>query len=579
MAGDGIIQLAQNNKKFRTLNIELLISPADSKTLKWYADEVFQMMLTNNKVGAYGIFKGYTKDRWHSKQEEISDQDIKEAIMDWAAQLHRSFRAQDITNKTLIALQLVLPPSDVAYTNGQGQTRRLKEENSALSFVLNYTFPFKNRFVNETHDYIRAYTNGIHDEHRFARYHIIAAILIAAEQTAGQTARAGTSLGTICEMMGPAETKTGQAAESHPAMPNDIRQDMKHLKTHAAEPPRWEIFEWINQVVPPEERAKIKHYGEILGSGSFFVSMLIETDSGKEVLQVMRPYAKKRAEAGFQRLTAMTHGIAGDEEPRQVLREIIEEARGDAIVETNPKLFPMQCETFQNLYDGVTVTVRDSELQHQVRFAAPKLCAWGNEFRRAELMAGQHFNELNKDDQHTRIVAKAILTLELNNIMTGKAFDKDGHGGNCRVDGNKVSRFDSGGALLQPPEEEDLKLLGGMIHDAFLLGDQDRGFADSFLAELTKYRAIHGELPSLAKSVQKALLSLSDYQRVLDPQDLLEVFASSTQNIHPAAQEGFFTRLADSTSPESQATMGASKLLKLFSDPPCKIERTNPDCY
>lgn len=80
------------------------------------------------------------------------------------------------------------------------------------------------------------------------------------------------------ENSGPAAIKLGQAMASYPDVPKFIRDEMQELKSNAARPSRWEVYEWLDfyKRERPEEKleyGKEVWLGRILGSASYFVTL------------------------------------------------------------------------------------------------------------------------------------------------------------------------------------------------------------------------------------------------------------------------------------------------------------------
>src|SRR3990167_247293 len=96
---------------------------------------------------------------------------------------------------------------------------------------------------------------------------------------------------------------------------------------------------------------------------------------------------------------------------------------------------------------------------------------WEEEYRLLEQAQGVHFNDLPMDSPLRNAVAKAILVLELSNILSGSRFDSDRHGNQLRIDDHSIGLFDFGEMMLDAPTETDVtqlqRALPYMIGDAF----------------------------------------------------------------------------------------------------------------
>ena len=452
MGTDLILQAIRENDTAQTLTLQLIVNEGSTTELKDFAEKLSTILEGMRRLGPVQL-SNYVTQFGNTEQER------RRELQEWARVFHREFWAQSHQARTVAALQFLVPPSDIARQNTRGVTRRPGEINSAFVTVLNSILPRLDKYHRETQQYLAAYLRSIPPEDSYAQIHALSALLVAAERRASGDFSPGIALRLLCELMGPAETKGGQAAASHTGVPKDIRDDLGILFHHATEPPRPVLFEWIREAVPAEERAKIKHYGDVLGSGSFFITIEIETEDGPEVLQILRPHAEARAEAGFRRLQRTNQNL---EQSSETFGEVIEEARSDATVEVDPTKWQQQAETFEGLYNNWAVVVSEDKAEHRFPFTAPRLISSGARFRRMSKLGGEHFIDLKAGPEKKR-ASKAVLALELCHILSGRKFDKDATPGNATKDGNTINRFDSGGALLEAPTREELSQLAELV--------------------------------------------------------------------------------------------------------------------
>ncbi len=172
-------------------------------------------------------------------------------------------------------------------------------------------------------------------------------------------------------------------------------------------------------------------------------------------------------------------------------------------------------------------------------------------------MKGPTFNDLpaNTPEEalQKRHVAKAIVYVELRNILSGNAFCVDRHGRNIRVDGSSVGHFDHGavhavvrdnkGNPVHPLQAEQALVGGGSVeipgathteklqlaealHSAYTQLSGGKPLAVVLHNEIEKARAATGETPEYLIRVERALLALNDCFKGLTGQDMKDILGS-----------------------------------------------------
>lgn len=492
-----------------------------------------------------------------TNDQELWEKFEKAVKIESANQLHRNFWAAPFEARTLMARELFLP---------FGNTSQ-KEEDEMFNLALEEAFSQKFHYGQEAQEFVRAYIRNVPE---YSTHLSIAALMVAAERTNNRGAGIGFALASFLETMGPAETKAGQAAESHPSIPDDIRADLRRLKTSADEPTRWNLWQQIEEKVPDEIRKDIARIDDILGSASFYVVAAVTMkDDSQKVLALLRDHALTRAENGFGLMSAMAIDLGRNHKAFNTLEELIEQAKELAKVESNPIISKTQIEMAQSIYNGAKVTVDGVSYSFEV----PNVTAVGSEFRLMERAHGKHFMDLPEEGNalgDKRRIAKAIATLELNNIIRGLPFDDDRHGGNCKISENLISHYDFGGMMLAPPTEQELRKFAEVILNTIANTNSESDFADNYFKEIKRIKEEEGSVPPMIKSVQKAILSLGDYRRYFKDNDLMDVLCSAAVNAHPILRDAAMAKAFSGTgiTPTMQEFVS-----KIFS-PPIKVERT-----
>jgi hypothetical protein len=214
---------------------------------------------------------------------------------------------------------------------------------------------------------------------------------------------------------------------------------------------------------------------------------------------------------------------------RESILSIISEAQELSKIEMDRKLSEQQNQIAAKLYArSITVTVDDKP--HTFTMNPAHLIQSGEGYRFIERMYGTEFNELPnqtpEDKEIRRAIAKAIITVELINILQGDCFDSDRHGNQLRHQNHQLGLYDFGEMALQPPNEVELKQLANVLSDIPIAAIKNRLFNTNFDLLLTEHirKALKsGEPTSYLMRVRKGLLALRDFQKELSTEELIDV--------------------------------------------------------
>jgi hypothetical protein len=455
---------------------------------------------------------------------------------------------QNFWNAPLALRSILIKEALVADSN---PANPLAIYNLALDKMLpgGQTDPVKAREINEIKSIIIAYVDSLDPTQR---YLALSAMLVASERTTGQAdLNIGDALALFLENMGPAETKLGQCAESHPQVPADIRSSLKKLKFKAAEPYRFEVHDWLKQLnnqildsyndglskegitdLDEHGRVYIKHVGDVLGSGSLFVAVeVMMSDGSTQVVSIRRRDAYERALYGFKTLEGMLSKL----EPgkiKETLSELLLSAKRKLATEVNCQISKDQYGKASELYNATVVDI-DGE---QIPFSSTMVTAQGEAFYMMQKVEGKHFTEIADDSESVERVKKismAVLTLELSNILNG-VFCNDRHGGNVKVQANnQINHIDFKALSLdqwsQSGYDQFAEILVKVVQDAASIKNAD-DFVNKFLNLQSEIRERGEVIEPFVSEVQKALLSASEYARQLSPQELQRVILSAIKN-------------------------------------------------
>lgn len=521
---DSILKILSEDDELRQATIQYLIQPVSFTSARALRDKLeqrlpkdqYQMLTRVMGIGLFGV------TNLNSYQNNLI---ATELLL-----LHREFHELSIENKAIAMANLLIPTK--AVLTEQSQTTAFSE---ALTLVLDHLFPADDSKMDAderqmARSFVEAY---IAESPKYTNEFILAGLLTASHdnsQTGGKM-RVGQIIASICEHMGPAYVKLAQAIHSHPAIPAAIKKDLAHVKANVRMPYRWEIAAKLQNL-----RVKATHIGRRLGAASYNIAVEVSVDEKPVVVLLRRDDVIKQASYGFdhlQRTLARWDHPAVDDMRNTLLNIISHTAQALAQETDNEKLKQLE-RNAEQAYGNLTITVDDMQLHVQPM----RTIAWEEEYRLLEQAPGIHFNDLPKDSPLRTGIAKAILALELNNILSGSLFDSDRHGSQLRIDGNKIGLFDFGEMMLKAPNTSDILELQNAL--PFMIGDAFSPITDLKLPTFQRYLKQLDEnnqpLSSFVTRAYRALLALQDYMSGLSISDLFEVITSvqKAKNINKA---------------------------------------------
>ncbi|MCW8408027.1 ABC transporter [Legionella sp. PATHC035] len=510
--------------------LEFISSPISRQT----TDRFSSYLLSRQKINDLAKLLGYSGELEKSENEKPGT----------TALLLRSFYAQfwdvSLEERAVIVDHLLIPASKV-------KTAAEMEDayQEGFSYVAHKLFPHAETDKEENFAYalLKAYLDSAD---KYIRGHLLAGMLVATNQSSGarESPSAGKKLAMLCEHMGPAYVKLAQAVHSHPNTPEAIRRDLEHLKGRANPPHRWQLWRLLREVVSRDDRKMIKRVGALLGSASYNLALEAELENGQDVVLLMlREHAAKNAQDGFIHLQKTIESCAHvDMEPiRESILSIIQEAKELSKIEMDRNLSEQQNLIATKLYTG-SITVNVDDKPHSFTLNPAHLLKSGEGYRFIERIYGTEFNELpnqtTEDKEIRRAIAKAIITVELINILQGGCFDSDRHGNQLRHQNHQLGLYDFGEMSLQPPSEVELKQLAKVLSDLPRAALKNRLFHTNFDLLLTEHirKALKaGEPTRYLMRIRKGLLALRDFQKELTTEELIEVFqqVNASEAINP----------------------------------------------
>jgi hypothetical protein len=524
-----VASLLGKNKQDQLAFLDFLSAPISPESLDVFAN----YLIMHKKASEFASIMGYAIDYFQSDNTIVKHVAHLFYFMFWGCRLEE--RAVAIN-------YLLLPPK----TELSDDVHH-KAYQEALIYVASKLFPNAGDPKSDDHVALAFLNAYLTTANPHLRSYLLSAMLVTSNDIqAHQTNRVGKKLSLLCEHMGPAYVKMAQAIHSHPKTPEDIRHDLDHIKGKANPPTRWHLWRLIAETLPLTLRHKITHVGELLGSASYNMALEVSmVDGSKNVLLLLRENAEKEAKEGFAHLKAT---VLFCQHPkiisiRNALVEMIQEASDLSMHELNHICGDQQHQIAQAIYPNSTVTLDHAQLQiHPVKsyFSGPG-------FRVIEYIPGIEFNDLPKSTTQEialrKTISKAILTIELTNILSGDYFDCDRHGNQLRIQTDeiiKIGLYDFGEMALQKATPEELKQLISVIQDFPKAILQNISFDTLFSDHIEKAMAMQ-QTPHYLMRIRKALLALQDFQKTITHQDLLAILETiaKSQKVSPVIQETY----------------------------------------
>lgn len=347
---------------------------------------------------------------------------------------------------------------------------------------------------------------------------ITSAMLVANEPNgafAGKLSM-GKGLGLVLDALGPAGKKLKQAIESHPDTPADIKLQFKDSKTMAVDPQRHDILKWVedsNKELAAEQR--IVKTGKVLGAGSYGITVEGFRADGKKIARtILYPNVRESAEHEFTILKDASEVLTKKDPRFNPVIDMVRQADAMSAIETDMDIAAKQAQVAKKLYSGVEVTVEGKKYT----FGTADYLGHGVNHKDFEVVEGVHFNDLAhaaqtvEEKAHVRGLAKAQITAELHNLLAGRPFDHDVHGGQQKIIGNHIVRFDHGAQSVCAASAREKQMighvLGGTIKQHYVKGVP---IQEALAKEIERVAQSPAEKDFL-RSVQRGILALGNFQ-------------------------------------------------------------------
>ena len=426
------------------------------------------------------------------------------------------------------------------------ETKKIWEHN--FDFVMDKIFPQKSEDVQLLKEFMRSYL-GAREEVERGVY--LAGFLVAAGKKGQGTdhyseqKNIAKGVRAFLESMGPPGIKLGQALSVHSIVPEYIQEELAKMTSHAAEPARWEIYEWLDKYIEehPEEKEELNvRLGRILGSASYFVTLKCSKEGTKNsekqenVIKILREGAYGTS---HHILGKILQNVLDDMAEKGLLNNnvatlgaILKQADEAVDVETDMDVGHKQLEIAKDIYPSGF----DIDGSHYGIYIAD-WTAKGKNWAKMEEVKGVPFTQIS-DPVVKKQVELGYFSLELLNILSGGPSDHDRHPGQQLYDPERkvIGIFDTGAMALEPPKQEDQELLGRVLFKTLNnLGEHKRrdetvDFGAALTEEVGHVQETLSQKNVFLTEVQRGLLALSNYTKNLTVEDFGKCFEMTFNN-------------------------------------------------
>lgn len=468
---------------------------------------------------------------------------------------YANFWDATLINRTIAIESLILPASKVL---SEEDVKAAYEQ--ALHYVSDKLFPEAAIMGSEDQvafDFLVAY---LESANKFEKSLLLSSLLVvtnAVEQN-GEHISTGKKLALLCEHLGPPYKKMLQIINSHPETSPELKKDTAHVKSQSDLPKRHDIFRLMQETVPDETLKQIKHVGLILGAASYNIAINVElTDGRKVVLILLREQAEQLAKEGYAHLRNAINICknAKIQTKSKMALMMIDEAEALSHSEMDHYISDIQFDIAKKIYSEVKMTVPINGINYQVEFHPAGLIESGQGYRLIEKMGGIEFNNLPENTAEEknikRGIAYAVITKELENMLSGQYFDDDRHGNQLCVEVDPMQKrinlnlYDFGEMATTLPEPVEITQFANVIKELNQLIKSQKTTSsdmDALLSHHIDLAVSHQQPYHYLLRIRKGMLALQDFQQHLRPSDMVDIItnvAVSSDKIHPELMSAF----------------------------------------
>ncbi|MBQ2811526.1 MAG: M48 family metalloprotease [Alphaproteobacteria bacterium] len=503
------------------------------------ASELIDFLLSKGQINECAEYSKHIKEAL--KYDTISN--FANVSPETLQVLHREFWGYPLEARAVLINELLHSSSDIS---GENRWEDIFDKVAPKIFP-NADSNFSTIGSEFLHSYIKS-----RKENERTLY--LAAMMVAANENSETTdpeKSIAKGIRLFLENSGPAAVKLGQAMASYTDVPKFIRDEMQELKSNAARPSRWEIYEWLEFYKDKDSDNNLDFgkdiwLGKILGSASYFVTLEKgKFENGKipfqtdKVTKILRAGAKIASDKEFDIFKKMLYDLA----QKGVMKNgvdsfvrLVKQAQETVEIETDLNIGYSQLETAKKLYKEKEIYVDG----HTFKLHVADWPDFGKNWADLERAKGVDLEQI-KDPQYRKAVSKAYFTVELMNMLSGSRFDHDRHSKQLKIDTqtNVIGLFDTGAMAIVDPKEKDKELLGKVIYKTlqktldYSSDNGDKAFSRVgaiLSSEIEKVYADKQTDSAYLTECQRGLLALTDFYKDLSASDFTDCINSAINN-------------------------------------------------
>ncbi len=421
--------------------------------------------------------------------------------------LHQAFWSADLPARAYIMNRLL---------NSYSQSDEQK-----LNLILDMYFDKKSEYYKDAKLVITNVYKNLQD---YERNLILAALASAGQRdenvktTGGQMV--GQGLRMFLQAKGSAFIKFGQLLSYLPQLDSDIRVELAQLRDKANIPTRDELFQMIEQSLPKSVMENISHVSEILGAGSFYVTVRVVYKGRECVLSVMRPYAHDLTESGLDMISRTIDDLVKADSKYKPLKNIVNQARESSMSELDIEQDFQKYKRAKKQYERITVDVDGTKY-------SPDVATWlsygsaangENAYKIMDEAAGKSLTSDTWTEQDKHELAVAYVTLELCLLLSGVQWDTDRHMGQQNFYNDSfrdvvIGIFDTGAQMNKAPNKKDKMMLGHLLYELATGISNGQPVGDVLVRVIKNVDNVAGAFnldTAYIDGVQRGLTALSD---------------------------------------------------------------------
>lgn len=418
--------------------------------------------------------------------------------------LHENFWAADLPIRAVIINKLL----NAGYP----------EDKDKINMILDMFFDKNSEYRKDAELVIKSVYYNLKD---YERNLIVAAIVCAGQRDENNTMSGGQAVGQGLKMFlqnkGSAFIKFGQLLSYMPNLDSDIRKELATMRDKADIPSRYELFEMIEATLPQQVRDDITDVGEILGAGSFYVTIKIKYKGQDCVIGLMRPNVADLTSSGMEMIDATINDIVEKDAKYRPLNKIVKQARASAESEIDIDSDYQKYLNAVDLYESLRVSTPTGDYSPDVaKWMAHGKNSDGSAYKIMEMSPGGSLisDEWTADEKHD--FAMAYVTLELCILLSGQQWDTDRHQGQQNFYNHAfrdfvIGIFDTAAQMDEKPNTTDKVMLGMVLFDMLESEKNGKDLSDILMQETNdKLATRFGATPAYIDGVKRGLTALSD---------------------------------------------------------------------